>query len=66
MGLTTLPNGMEFFSISEELEVFTEFVYEGFTPLNIVIMTALTGVFIAFIITLAFIAAKKQIEAVHG
>lgn len=63
MGLQTLPNGTEFFSLSEELQGFTQAVYASFTPLNIGIILVVSMVFIGILVFMAFYIAGKQIEA---
>lgn len=63
MGLTELPNGITYFSLSEELKIWVEIVYEIFTPINLGIFTIITVMAVALVIIITFVTAKKQIES---
>lgn len=62
MGLQTLPNGIEYFSLSEELEVFTEILYNALTPLNVGILIIITMIFIGMIVFMAMYVSSKTIK----
>lgn len=64
MGITTLPNGLEYFSLSEELENFTKLAYQIFTPFNIGIILVATMLFIGILFFLTLYMVRKQLEAV--
>ena len=64
MGIQTLPNGMEFFSLSEELEVFTGLLYQALTPINIGIIVLLTMLLIGMIVFMVFYMANQQLREV--
>lgn len=62
MGMSELPNGLEYFVFSEELSLWTDQLYSIITPLNIAILVVLTMVFFCIIVFHVFYTGKKQIE----
>jgi len=62
MGLDTLPNGITYFNLSEELSVFTTQIYSALTPINIGIISILTVIFVAMVVMWALYVTRKLIE----
>jgi cell division protein FtsL len=62
MGLETLPNGMQYFNLSEELAVWTKALYTSLTPMNIGILAILLVIFVAMVIIWALYNTRKMIE----
>lgn len=59
MGLQELPNGMQYFNVSEELQIWTQSVISGFTPIFTAIIIIST-IILVFIVIFATIYALKQ------
>lgn len=66
MGLETLPNGMQYFSVAEELKAFLEGLYSFISPINFAIMVAITGLLIAIVLAFAFYAGAKSVRSIRG
>lgn len=64
MGIITLPNGIEFFSLSEELASFFELMYPIINPINIALFTLFTFVLMGLIIFFMFRFVEKGAEAI--
>lgn len=62
MGLETLPNGMEFFKLSDELAIWTRALYDSLTPMNIGILVILLVIFVAMVVVWALYNTRKLIE----
>lgn len=62
MGLETLPNGITYFNLSDELSVFTTQIYSAITPVNIGIISILTVIFVAMVVMWALYVTRKIIE----
>jgi hypothetical protein len=62
MGIQTLPNGLEYFSLAEELENFTTIMYSVLTPFNVAIMIVVTMLLMGMIVFLMLHMARKQVE----
>lgn len=63
MGLRTLPNGMEYFSISEELSALLTLLYEAVQPWHLGIFAVLTTVFVVMIVFFVLASAGQGLEA---
>lgn len=62
MGMSELPNGMEYFMFSEELSLWLDQLYAVITPFNVAVLIALTMIFFCIIAFHILYTGKKQIE----
>jgi hypothetical protein len=65
MGLTALPNGITYFSFSEELRVWYEGLYSIFTPINLAIITIVTIILVGIIIFYTLYQIKHGLEQLN-
>jgi len=63
MGMTQLPgaNGLEYFSIAEELKLYFEILAEVLEPVHIGLFTVFTMILLGLIATAIFREVQKQI-----
>jgi hypothetical protein len=63
MALKELPNGMTYFSLSEELKILVDTLFQTLTPVTLAVIGILTVLFIAMII---YWVIKVPASAVGG
>jgi len=62
MGLTTLPNGIEYFSLSEEFKALLDGIYGFLTPVHVAVIVLFTGFFLSLLVALIFYEMKRSID----